>query len=415
MPDLLITDAGLAAAIDANNNGLSLELQSVVVADGRYDPVGTQTALVGTSLTTVNFSAGRLSGSQLTLNALFVGASGFTGYEIGIFDSNGVLFAVASDGVGGDALLTKTTNVNLAWQLTILLSRVPSGSVTVSPSITIAVENATETQRGIAELATQDETNTGTDDERIVTPLKLATRIAAISIPTVPNATATRRGIVELATLAEVDTGTDTERAVTPAGVARRTRNATTALRGIAELATNAETQAGQDSQRAVTPAGLSARTATETRRGIVELATVGEATAGQDTQRAVTPAGLAAALGSPGTASLDWLYYADDGTDIALNAEAGITLSADIGDYRYLYVYVEDVTDGLMLELGTIQVHGLASARATTAPFFRIALGNLNYNFDVWSTGNRNLSMRNIGPAAGTRRITGITGLKVR
>ncbi len=33
---------------------------------------------------------------------------------------------------------------------------------------------ATETTPGIAELATQEETNTGTDDERIVTPLKLA-------------------------------------------------------------------------------------------------------------------------------------------------------------------------------------------------------------------------------------------------
>ncbi|MGH8710130.1 MAG: hypothetical protein ACREVA_02245 [Burkholderiales bacterium] len=34
---------------------------------------------------------------------------------------------------------------------------------------------ATETTAGIAELATQSETDTGTDDQRIVTPLKLAT------------------------------------------------------------------------------------------------------------------------------------------------------------------------------------------------------------------------------------------------
>lgn len=38
----------------------------------------------------------------------------------------------------------------------------------------IAATVATETDAGIAELATQAETNTGTDDERIVTPLKLA-------------------------------------------------------------------------------------------------------------------------------------------------------------------------------------------------------------------------------------------------
>jgi hypothetical protein len=40
---------------------------------------------------------------------------------------------------------------------------------------------ATETTPGIAEIATQSETNTGTDDQRIVTPLKLNTYIAARS------------------------------------------------------------------------------------------------------------------------------------------------------------------------------------------------------------------------------------------
>lgn len=84
----------------------------------------------------------------------------------------------------------------------------PSGGV---PS------DASETVKGIAELATQTEVNTGTDDLRIVTPLKLATRIAAIPAPAA--ATTTSQGIVELATVAETTTGTDTTRATTPAGV----------------------------------------------------------------------------------------------------------------------------------------------------------------------------------------------------
>lgn len=40
---------------------------------------------------------------------------------------------------------------------------------------------ATETNPGIAELATQAEVNTGTDDERIVTPLKLATYVSGMA------------------------------------------------------------------------------------------------------------------------------------------------------------------------------------------------------------------------------------------
>lgn len=56
-----------------------------------------------------------------------------------------------------------------------------------------APQSASETQSGVAEIATQAETNTGTDDSRFITPLKLATR----------TATEAMAGIVELATDAE--------------------------------------------------------------------------------------------------------------------------------------------------------------------------------------------------------------------
>jgi len=67
---------------------------------------------------------------------------------------------------------------------------------------------ASETAAGTAEIATQAETDAGTDNQRIVTPLKLASR----------TATETRAGVVELATSAETTTGTDTSRAIHPAG-----------------------------------------------------------------------------------------------------------------------------------------------------------------------------------------------------
>lgn len=108
-------------------------------------------------------------------------------------------------------------------------------------------------------------------------------------------ASTTASGIVELATNAETQTGTDTARAVTPAGLASVTATETRA--GLVELATTAEVQTGTDTARAVTPAGLAARTATETRAGVVELATTAEVQTGTDTDRAVTPAGLAASV----------------------------------------------------------------------------------------------------------------------
>lgn len=71
----------------------------------------------------------------------------------------------------------------------------------------------------------------------------------------VPASTTSVSGTVELATDVETQAGTDTTRAVTPFGLAAVV--ATTTAKGIVELATNAETLAGTDTVRAVTPASL--------------------------------------------------------------------------------------------------------------------------------------------------------------
>lgn len=65
---------------------------------------------------------------------------------------------------------------------------------------------ASETVPGIIELATQAETNTGTDDLRAITPLKLSGR----------TATETRSGIAQIATQAEADAGVNDTNILTP-------------------------------------------------------------------------------------------------------------------------------------------------------------------------------------------------------
>lgn len=79
------------------------------------------------------------------------------------------------------------------------------------------------------------------------------------NIPDILDASETQKGIVELATGAESLTGTDNTRAVHPAGLkyVLDNRNATETVRGLIELATQAEVTAGTDTTRAVTPATL--------------------------------------------------------------------------------------------------------------------------------------------------------------
>ena len=145
------------------------------------------------------------------------------------------------------------------------------------------VVNASTTQRGIIEIATETEADTGTDTSTAMTPALVQRRIAAISIPDVSNflteaqiddrvkspdnaASMIARGNIELANQTEADAGTDNVKAMTPALVQRRIAainipaapgNASFTTRGIIEIATNDETRTGTDSSRAVTPAGL--------------------------------------------------------------------------------------------------------------------------------------------------------------
>ncbi len=147
-----------------------------------------------------------------------------------------------------------------------------------------SLPDATETIKGVAEIATQAETNAGIDDTRMITPLKLKNAVPIF----VPQATENVKGIAEIATQAETNAGEDDTRMLTPMKL--HDGYATTTRRGIVELATNAETQAGTAPLRAVTPASLESKTATETRKGIAEVATQTETNAGTDDTRMLTP-----------------------------------------------------------------------------------------------------------------------------
>jgi len=136
-------------------------------------------------------------------------------------------------------------------------------------------------------IATQTETNAGTDDTKVVTPKKLHNR----------TATTTRRGIAEIATQTETNAGTDDTRIVTPKKLIQALTDlivqATETKKGIAEIATQAETNTGTDDTRIVTPKKLKALTATTARAGISELATYQEINDGVDEVRTITPKAL--------------------------------------------------------------------------------------------------------------------------
>lgn len=273
-------------------------------------------------------------------------------------------------------------------------------------------QDATESYKGVVELATSSEVIAGTDNTRVITPSSLSALTANTSraglIATATNAetqaltsttkavtpsslfsctaTNTRRGVVELATGAETATGTDTTRAITPAGLLSRT--ATTDRAGVVELATTAETTSGTDSTRAVTPQGLSQLSSTADRRGLIELATDAEVITGTDTARAVTPKSLHNFLDSKfysvvvDAASLGAASWADtnipSGVRRVVFAASGLVSDTSGEVYIRLGDNSSYTSDYVSRRTTNVDTDAIGTTTSDTVNNFKLSVGNV-------------------------------------
>jgi hypothetical protein len=186
--------------------------------------------------------------------------------------------------------------------------------VVVTP-VELHKKTATESRIGFSEIATQAETDAGTDDFRFITPKKFAGR----------KATETLSGIAEIATQAEFAAGELDTVISTPLKIktyfsdpARKSVVAASGLvesgnswdhynldiqeasetqRGTLKLATQVQVDAGTDDKTAITPKKLQAKKASETTEGIIQVATQAETVAGTLLNKAVPPKHLKYAI----------------------------------------------------------------------------------------------------------------------
>lgn len=195
----------------------------------------------------------------------------------------------------------------------------------------LSIADASTSSKGVIQLATDAEASSGTDAVKAITPSSLKTVLSGYEpvitstvhaditggTLTVTEATDSTKGVVELATSSETLTGTDTTRAVTPAGVKAvadtkqdlitSTVNATisggtltvatggTSTKGVVAIDTTADdgvALAVSDGTVSVT-----AVQGTTAAVGTVRLATTTEASTGTSEQIAVTPLGMSTVL----------------------------------------------------------------------------------------------------------------------
>ena len=120
-----------------------------------------------------------------------------------------------------------------------------------------SVSDASESVKGIIEIATNAEAAAGNDDTKAITPAKLAAVISS----EVVNASKTERGIIQIATDAEAVAAVDDTKALTPAMLQAYINanpispaDATETVKGIVKLATAQQLINLDDDTTAITP-----------------------------------------------------------------------------------------------------------------------------------------------------------------
>ena len=167
--------------------------------------------------------------------------------------------------------------------------------------VDVTVRQATETQLGGAEIATQAETDAGLSDSVLITPQKLAGYIASGQIdasevivsPAINGNTDVQAALTDAVyNIASSDNSIVISQTLT-GQVDATVRQATETQLGGGQIATQAEANAVPASASdtvLITANKLANRTSTETQTGIAELATQVETETGTDDLRIVTP-----------------------------------------------------------------------------------------------------------------------------
>lgn len=261
---LTLTTAGLDALVNAQGGATDpIQVTEVGLTAQAITVAPTLTALPGEFKRLASISGTAVSETVIHMTAQDASDDAYSVRAFALYLADGTLFAVyGQPGI----IVTKTPLLQLQLAFDIAFQDGIAGDIEFGDA-TFLFPPATETVKGVAEIATQGEVDEGEDDERIVTPLKLAQRLAD-AFGAIVSATEIVEGVAELATQAEVNTGTDDQRIVTPLKLATRLAPVIAALaQEVADrIAADAAESAARGAQDVILGnqiAGLTARTIT--------------------------------------------------------------------------------------------------------------------------------------------------------
>ncbi|MEM4986251.1 phage tail protein [Collimonas sp. H4R21] len=199
-----ITEAGLIASTNAANTGIEIAITHIAFGLAKYKASGVEKALQDEIMRVAIAGGGKVSPTQIQVHAEAIAPTGspFWCGEVGFF-ADEILFAVYSKPDAPTLYFADDSVTTVSYTLGFFALPADTVTVLIDPNINTAIQLigahetandphpqyrrlATETRTGVLEIATQAETDAGTDDERAITAKKLAqclTRFAPLDSP----------------------------------------------------------------------------------------------------------------------------------------------------------------------------------------------------------------------------------------
>ena len=171
MANAIITAAGIAALINAEKDGtLPIRIEKFGLGTGNYTPTADRTALQSQFKELTSLSGGNVGDNTLHVSMLDDSADAYTANEVGVFLSDGTLFAVCSQPVG--AILQKASGSQGLLSMDLVIDG-GAGDIVVTGDTNFFNPPATRETKGVAMLATNEEAESGLNDSKIITPSSL--------------------------------------------------------------------------------------------------------------------------------------------------------------------------------------------------------------------------------------------------
>ncbi|EGU38644.1 phage tail protein [Vibrio scophthalmi] len=165
---LVITNAGIAASIQAAELGIQYKITHISIGSEGYVPTASQTELRNEIQRKVITKGEQISLGQLHFETVWDGREEFEGKELGYWLEDGTLFAV--DSRNGEVITYKRADTVVTEAVELNLSASSLTNITVE---LMGSPLATERVAGIAKIATNEQVEAGTEDHAFLTVKKL--------------------------------------------------------------------------------------------------------------------------------------------------------------------------------------------------------------------------------------------------